>query len=98
MEEFLPKELKLKAEGAHNWAPRSPDLTVCDFALWSILKRRVYLHPRPRTLEELEERILTEIDMLNRENELIIKCHLSVQKRATLYVQNAGGHFEMFKF
>ena len=83
--------------GGHCWAPRSPDLTVCDFALWPILKRRVYLSPRPRTLDELEARIRNEIDEINRDPDLIKKCHISVRKRAQLYVQNNGGHFEMFR-
>ena len=60
----LAKGSEIHGRRGHNWAPRSPDLTVCDFALWPILKRRVYLHPRPRSLEVLEERILIEIDML----------------------------------
>ena len=33
---------------------------------------------RPRTLDELEERILNEIDEINRDPDLIKKCHLSV--------------------
>ena len=60
----LAKGAEIYGRRGHNWVSRSPDLTVCDFALWPILKRRVYLHPRPRSLEVLEERILIEIDML----------------------------------
>ena len=104
--EFLDEdfERRVLAKGAecngrrgHCRAPRSPDLTVCDFALWSIFKRRVYLSPRPRSLDELEERILRQIDEINRESDLIKKCHLSVRKRAQLDVQNNGGHFVMFR-
>ena len=93
----LAKGAECDGRRGHCWAPRSPDLTVCDFALWPILKRRVYLSPRPRTLDELEERILNEIDEINRDPDLIKTCHLSVRKRAQLYVQNNGGHFEMFR-
>ena len=99
--EFDGKVLAMGAEQqnrrGHPWAPRSPDLTVCDFALWPLLKRRVYLSPRPRTLEQLEERIMEEIHQLNQDPDLIKRCHLSVRKRAQLYVQNHGGHFEFFK-
>ncbi|CAI6344004.1 unnamed protein product [Macrosiphum euphorbiae] len=28
--------------GIVDWPPRSPDLTPCDFALWGILKDRVF--------------------------------------------------------
>ena len=79
--------------GGHEWAPRSPDLTVCDFALWPLLKKRVYTYPRPTTLEELELRILHEIAQLNQEEELIKRCHLSVRRRAESYIQKFGGHF-----
>lgn len=100
-EKFEGRVLAMGAETngrkGHCWAPRSPDLTVCDFALWPVLKRRVYLHPRPKTLEELEEKIKAEIDSINNEPGLIDRCHLSVRKRANLYVQNNGGHFEIFK-
>ena len=93
----LAKGAECDGRRGHCWAPRSPDLTVCDFALWPILKRRVYLSPRPRTLDELEARIRNEIDEINRDPDLIQKCHISVRKRAQLYVQNNGGHFEMFR-
>ena len=104
--EFLDEdfERRVLAKGAecngrrgHCRAPRSPDLTVCDFALWSIFKRRVYLSPGPRSLDELVERILRQIDEIRREPDLITKCHLSVRKRAQLDVQNIGGHFDMFR-
>ena len=93
----LAKGAECDGRRGHCWAPRSPDLTVCDFALWPILKRRVYLSPRPKTLDELEARIRNEIDEINRDPDLIQKCHISVRKRAQLYVQNNGGHFEMFR-
>ena len=54
----LAKGAECNGRRGHCRAPRAPDLTVCDFALWSILKRR----PRPRNLDELEERILRKID------------------------------------
>jgi hypothetical protein len=38
--------------GDIGWPPRSPDLTPCDFFLWSYLKSQVYQH-RPQTLEGL---------------------------------------------
>ena len=43
------------------WPPRSPDLTVCDFFLWGIVKDNVYVPPFPKTLPELRERINTSI-------------------------------------
>ena len=30
----------LRGLRGHSWAPRSPDLSVLDFSIWSIMKRR----------------------------------------------------------
>jgi hypothetical protein len=42
----------LKGLRGHSWAPRSPDLRVLDFSIWSIMKRMVFtavLSPSPWT-------------------------------------------------
>jgi hypothetical protein len=44
------------------WPPRSPDLTACDFFMWSFVKDDVYVPPLPKTLPELRERINTAIE------------------------------------
>ena len=41
------------------WPPRSPDLSVCEFLMWGYLKNRVHT-TRPRTLDELKQRIQDE--------------------------------------
>ena len=76
----LGLEADLNGRGGHSWSPRSPDLTVLDFAIWPIMKSRVYLHPRPTTLEELEEKILQVVRELNDDPDLIQRCHQSVKK------------------
>ncbi|XP_046687079.1 uncharacterized protein LOC124372712 [Homalodisca vitripennis] len=48
------------------WPPRSPDLSICDFFLWGLLKSRVYTN-KPRTLYELKETIRQEIANLSPE-------------------------------
>lgn len=48
------------------WPPRSPDLSICDFFLWGLLKSRVYTN-KPRTLEELKEAMRQEIANLSPE-------------------------------
>jgi hypothetical protein len=35
------------------WPPRSPDLTPCDFFLWSYVKDKDYVPPLPRDLHSL---------------------------------------------
>lgn len=42
------------------WAPRSPDLTPCDFFLWGYLKSKVY-DTNPQTIEALQENIRREV-------------------------------------
>ena len=86
-----------KRRRGHSWAPRSPDITVPDFGVWPILKQKVFLHPRPETLEALEERILSEIHALNANSELIKKCHVGVRNCAQMCFENFGGHFEFLK-
>lgn len=81
----------------HSWAPRSPDLSVLDFAIWPILKSKVFLHPRPNTLEDLEAKILQVIEEVNQDPDLIRQCHLSVRKRADLCFANFGKHFEFLQ-
>ena len=39
------------------WPPRSPDLTPCDFFLWSFVKDHVFVPPMPLDLAELRQRI-----------------------------------------
>jgi len=45
------------------WPARSPDLSPCDVFLWGYLKEKVFKH-RPRSLEDLKERIQQEIDSI----------------------------------
>ncbi|GBL75274.1 hypothetical protein AVEN_194499-1 [Araneus ventricosus] len=68
--DFLNRELP------HRWIGRTglddvpllpwpPDLTPCDFFLWSYVKDKVYVIPMPTTLKALQERItagVTDID------------------------------------
>lgn len=47
------------------WPPRSPDLTVCDFFLWSYVKDKAYIPPIAQTLQELRERICVTVTTIN---------------------------------
>jgi len=49
--------------GDVEWPARSPDLSPCDVFLWGYLKEKVFKH-RPRSLEDLKERIQQEIDSI----------------------------------
>ena len=74
----------LDGRGGHSWAPRSPDLSVLDFSIWLIIKSRVFQHPRPATVDELEERITAVIQEINNDPDLVLRCHRAVWKRAQL--------------
>jgi hypothetical protein len=45
-------------------APRSPDLSTCDFYLWGYLKGKVY-ETNPHTLDELKENIRSAIEAID---------------------------------
>lgn len=79
--------------GTIDWPPRSPDMTPCDFALWGILKERVYRR-RPQTMANLRDYIIQEFNDLNADKNLLSDiCH-TVTKRCDLCIQENGRHFE----
>ena len=58
---FIENERSVVAtQRAFRVAPRSPDLSICDFFLWGYLKEKVF-RSRPHNLEELKMRIREEI-------------------------------------
>ena len=52
--------------GEIEWPARSPDLTPLDYFLWGYLKRKVY-STQPESLDELQNRILQEATLIDRE-------------------------------
>ena len=50
----------MSKNGDLEWPPRSPDLTVPAFFLWSYLKSKVYAS-KPKTVDELKYNIRAEI-------------------------------------
>ena len=87
----------LRGLRGHSSAPRSPDLSVLDFSIWSIMKRMVFTSPLPISLDKLEELITEVVDQLNGDPELIKKCHVSVRRRAQMCMEQIGGHFEFLR-
>jgi len=51
------------------------------------MKRMDFTSPLPISLEELEERITEVVDKLNRDPELIKRCHASMRRRAQMCMQ-----------
>ena len=73
------------------WAPHSPDLSPPDFFLWGYLKDRVY-QERPRTLEQLKEKIRTEVNGITRAT--LQKVMSNFKLRLELCKEKVGGHLE----
>ena len=70
-------------------APRSPDLSTCDFFLWGYLKSRVYTH-KTRTLNYLKETIRQEIRPI--ECQMLARVRDDFKKRLENYIQEDGRH------
>ena len=68
----------LGRRGPHEWPPRSPDLTPCDFYLWGYTKEEVY-KTKPRTLEDLEIRIQQVLNAIP--NDILLKVVRSIPGR-----------------
>ena len=51
----------------HEWPPRSPDLTPCDFFLWGHVKNQVFKTPPP-SLEILGQRIKEEYRFIKKQS------------------------------
>ena len=75
----------------HSLAPRSPDLTPCDFSLWGYHKSRVYV-TNPTNLQELGNNIYHEIAELSPDT--LMKIMETTKKRALICQRNQGGHLK----
>ena len=80
--------------GTISWPPRSPDLTPMDFAVWGIVKDRVYLN-RPQTKEDLREEITAAFEEIF-SDELCKNICESAIKRYKMCINQNGGHFQQF--
>jgi len=78
----------ISLRGDVGWPARSPDLSPCDFFLWGYLKEKVFI--RPRSLEDLKERIRQEIDAIPPEiTRTVMK---NFRERLQQCVANDGRH------
>ena len=71
------------------WQARSPDLTPCDFFLWSFLKSRVYVN-RARTLQDLKTNFQEEI--ANIAPAMLAGVMTNGRNRFTQCMENGGRH------
>jgi len=76
----------------HQWPPRSPDLTVCDFFLWGNVKDRVYVPPLPTTLNELRHRITAAVAAVTKD--MLADVWTELDYRLDVCRASGGGHIE----
>jgi transposase len=79
--------------GRIEWPARSPDLTPCDFALWGVLKNKVFATPL-RDIDHLKTRIEEEFDALRAHPDFFQKTCSNVIKRCHICIEEGGMQFE----
>jgi len=77
----------ISLRGDVEWPARSPDLRPCDVFVWGYLKEKIFKH-RPRSLEDLKERIQQEIDPIPLE--LTQRVMKNFRERLQQCVANVG--------
>ena len=77
-----------------NWLPRSPDLTLLDFYLWSHIKSIVYSE-EIASCEQFKEKIIVAFHTLKQSNTLE-SVHRNLIRRAEVCVLQNGQHFQQF--
>lgn len=79
--------------GPVGWPARSPDMTPLDYFLWGAMKQKVYATP-VNTEAELQARILSCAQQIKEDPEMIRRATQQILVRATMCLQQRGGHFE----
>jgi len=74
------------------WAPRSPDITPCDFFLWGFIKSIVY-ETRPVDIQDLKDRIKNAFGKITAE--MRKKTFEEYHRRLMTLVENGGVHVEV---
>ena len=79
--------------GPIEWPARSPDLTACDFWLWTYLRQKVYVNDRAyNSFDDLQNQIQHELQMIPLH--MFRRCMRNFQKRIQSCIRNNGGLFE----
>ena len=77
--------------GDIEWSARLTNLSKLDFLLWRYLKGRVY-RENPKTLDQLQEVIQTEIRLIR--PEMISAVMKTMRKRADSFIVSKGHHLK----
>jgi len=76
-----------------NWPPRSPDLTILDFCLWSLMKSEVY-RKKVDTQDELLVNVLDVIACIKERQDALRRTIRHVFTRVAKCIDVDGGIFE----
>ena len=89
---IISRQLKnFKIPDVPEWPPHSPDLNPLDYSFWGQAMQKVW-EAKPSNINELKS--IVENFFVNLSPDFVKKCVANIQKRATLCVQQKGGHFE----
>lgn len=80
--------------GPVGWPARSPDMTPLDFFLWGVMKQRVYSTPINSEAELINRVMECANHIKNEEARMVQRATAQITHRATLCLQQRGGHFE----
>lgn len=75
-----------------NWPAHSPDLSPLDYYFWSVVKDRVYFNFVPRNLQELQQRIIDVIAVMDQDE--LKRSVLHLPTRLEYVLDNNGRTFE----
>ena len=74
------------------WSPRSPDLTHCNFFLWGFVKDTVFVLPVHANLQELRERIIAAVALIDRD--MLTRVWNELDYRLDVCCISQDGHIE----
>lgn len=75
------------------WPARSPDMTPLDFYFWGHMKQLVYSTPI-ESREELLQKVIAAANQIRNDSDVLKRTTRSVALRATICIDENGGHFE----
>ena len=79
------------------WQPNSPDLNLCDYAIWGVLEDNIWKRSRYqiKTLDDLKRKIIREWDKLPQE--MIDRSIDSFRKWLRMVIERNGGHIVKYR-
>jgi hypothetical protein len=96
IQEFFDRRV-ISRNTAIAYPSRSCDLTPCDFFLWPYLKNSIFQH-RLNNLDELREAIVTKIDEINNNPQMLANVSTGIVGRVRKCLEVDGAHFDYFGY